>query len=310
MTEQFRYRVGDVLRVGPRDIRTVAAVVAGGNLVLLDLPLAAALPAGTRVEIVARASTASPTVEAAAGDGDGDGDGDAAVSGDDAMVLMALACGLVIVAVFLGTLLCQRKAATVKREAATQYKGELVQLEHAMSASKLQHASEVEELKQQLQEAVRAMQQERQERETMRERYDGGGGGLGAITEGEVLTEEELRAKAARKAARKLARKAKKKGKNRRSRSGLKRKGTKHRLLDGANEEGGEQDGGGGDKRKRRGTKHKGGRGSRLQRKASKARMSRLQSRRGSLDRLQMMADAERARRALQDATKVAIEAR
>ena len=45
-----------------------------------------------------------------------------------------------------------------------------------------------------------------------------------------------------------------------------------------------------------------------MPRKAGQARAGRLQSRRGSLERLQAMADAERARRALQDATKVAIE--
>ena len=126
---------------------------------------------------------------------------------------------------------------------------------------------------------------------------------------------ERRAAKAARKAARKLARKKKQRTSSRRGRGGLSRKKTKHKLLASVSEEGGGEDGeeGGGEGSGRRRSRRKKQRGTRkpkggLARKPSKARMSRLHARRGSLDRLQLMADAERARRALMDATKVALD--
>ena len=53
--------------------------------------------------------------------------------------------------------MCQRKAATVKKEAQKQVKGELIQLEGAMAAAQLQHKAEAEDLKKQLQDMMRSM---------------------------------------------------------------------------------------------------------------------------------------------------------
>ena len=116
------------------------------------------------------------------------------------------------------------------------------------------------------------LRQEAEQRETIRERRDTAGG-LGAISE---ETEEDMRAsKAAKKAARKLARKSKRKGKGHRSR----RKRQTHHVH--------EEEGGGG---------HEDGAGGRRGR------------RRGSVERMQIAMDAERARRAVADAAAVAVE--
>ena len=109
-------------------------------------------------------------------------------------------CGAVIVAVFVGTIMCQRKAATVKKEAHKEYKGEIVQLEANMAAAQIQHSSQVDEIQRQLQDALRSLQQEKEERATMRQRLEsssmsgggGGLGGLGTIGEDAAMTAAEL----------------------------------------------------------------------------------------------------------------------